>query len=188
MNGYKKSCKWLANKLNKLSKDPVEISMVLDFNKCKNLDKFSAVYIGGGNTYKLLKLMKESDFLHILKRYIQNGGIIYGASAGAVLMGKSISTYIEDKYVLENKKCKYTLTKGMKLIGNFSIITHFHNSDYKRLGKYFKRNNNPVIAIPEGIGLMIKDNSMTIIGNRAVTVFDKDGVLDKIKPNILFMV
>lgn len=187
MNGYKKSRIWLTNKLNKLSKDFVNVSMVLDFNKCKNIGNVSAVYIGGGNTYKLLKLMSESGFLPILEKYIKDGGIVYGASAGAVLMGKNISTYIEDKYILENKKHKYTLTKGMALIGNYSIITHFHESGYEKVKEYFKKNNNPVIAIPEGIGLMVKDNCMTVMGDKAVTIFGKSGILKRIKPNTIFI-
>jgi dipeptidase E len=162
--------------------------MTLDLNKSKNLNNVSAIYIGGGNTYKLLKLMKESGFLPVLKKYIQNGGIIYGASAGAVLMGKKISTYIENKYLLENKKNKYTITKGMALMGNYSIITHFNKEDYFKIKEYFKKNNNPIIAIPEGIGLMLKDNYMKVIGDKAVYIFKKNGVSKKITPNMTFEV
>ncbi len=188
VNGYKKSCNWLKNKLNKISKDSVNISMLLDFNKCKNLDNFSAVYIGGGNTYKLLKLMDKSGFLSILKKYIQNGGIVYGASAGAVLMGKDISTYIEEKYILENKKYNYTITKGMALIGNYSIITHFYENDFGKVKEYFKKKNNSVIAIPEGTGLLVKDNCLSVIGDKIVTIFNKNKPSKRIKPSEIFMI
>lgn len=183
VNGYKKSHSWLSDKLNKLSKDFVDVSMILDLDKCKNINNFSAVYIGGGNTYKLLKLMNDSDFLSILRKYIKDGGVVYGASAGAVMMGKDISTYIEEKYLLENEKHNYNLTEGMALVGNYSIITHFHEDDYGKVEKYIKRKNNPVIAIPVGVAVLLKNNSMVVVGDEPVTIFTIDGSIKKVMPN-----
>ena len=187
MNGYKKSCKWVKNKLNKISKTPIEVSMMLDFHKYENINKFSAIYIGGGNTYKLLKLMKESNFLPILKKYIKNGGIIYGASAGAVLMGYKISTLIEEKYLIENKKHKYRSTRGFNLIGNYSVLTHYKEEEKEKIQSYFKNNNNAIIAIPEGAGLIIKDSTARIIGDQPVTIFRKDLTITKLDPTTIFV-
>jgi len=132
MNGYKKSLAWITSKLSKLSKNPLNITMLLDLKRSINPSEFSAVYIGGGNTYKLLHLMRASNFERMLKDYIGKDGIIYGASAGAVLLGQDISTYIEDKYLDENVKSGYIDERGLGLVGNYSVLTHFHeNHEYK---------------------------------------------------------
>lgn len=186
-NGYKKSCIWLANKLNNLSREFVRVSMVLDFKKCIDLNRFSAVYIGGGNTYKLLYLMKKNGFLSVLNRYIRNGGIVYGASAGAVLIGVDISTYIEEKYLSDNEQHNYKLTDGMALIGNYSILTHFQENDYQKIEEYFERKDNPVIAIPSGTAVMVRSNNAEIKGNDAVYVFNKSQVPKKILPGHSFI-
>jgi len=185
-NGYKKSRIWLSNKLNAQSKDFIDVSMILELGKIRDLEKFSAVYIGGGNTYKLLHLVRESNFLPILRNYIKNGGAVYGASAGAVLMGRDISTYIEEKYTLENKKNNYTNTKGLAFIGEYSILTHFQGPDRRKLKEYFERNNNPVLAIPAGTSVMVEDNHATILGNEAVLIFEKGKPTKKIYPNQTF--
>jgi len=49
------------------------------------LQKYDTVYIGGGDTFKLLKLIRESGFDEKLLRYYKSGGAIYGGSAGAII-------------------------------------------------------------------------------------------------------
>src|SRR5680860_142968 len=61
--------------------------------KGKNLsdfEQFSGVYIGGGNTFKLLKELKDFGTFEILKNLAQSGIPIYGGSAGAIIMAKTI--------------------------------------------------------------------------------------------------
>jgi dipeptidase E len=125
--------------------------------------------------------VQEGGFSGALRRYLQKGGIVYGASAGAVLMGKDISTYIEDKYISENEKYGYTDTVGLGLIGNYSVITHFHEGDDYKIKEYFAKREYPIIAIPQGSAVVVRDNSMKIIGDRPVTVFDKKGASGKIE-------
>lgn len=180
MNGYKKSLRWVTAKLSSLSNDQINISMQLELSKCKDLSEYSAVYIGGGNTYKLLHLVYESGFSEVLEKYLATGGIIYGASAGAVLMGKDTSTFIEDKYMEENRKCGYTNTEGLGLLGRYSVITHFRKEDNWKIAEYFRKKDNPVVAIPEGTAVMVQSGLMRSIGGRAVT-FDKNGTIGRIE-------
>src|SRR3989338_1581391 len=68
------------------------IVMLMDSKKKINLQEFGAIYIGGGNTFKLLSILKNSYLFESLKSYFQKGGIIYGGSAGAIVLGKNILT------------------------------------------------------------------------------------------------
>ncbi len=185
-NGYRKSSVWLANKLNNLHKGSVEISLVTDLKNCPDLKKFSAIYIGGGNTYKLLHIMERDGFLPVLRNYIRNGGVVYGASAGAVLMGVDISTYIEEKYLPDNEKHDYKLTDGMALIGKYSILTHFEEGDRQKAEKYFRRKTDPIIAIPSGTAVMVTRKTAKVIGTGCVCIFHKGRASKKILPNHSF--
>ncbi|TSC52669.1 MAG: dipeptidase E [Parcubacteria group bacterium LiPW_41] len=171
-NGYKKSATWLANKLNNQSAEFVEIVLFTNLKNAVNLGEFSAIYIAGGNTYKLLHKIKKYDFLQKIIKYVHEGGVVYGASAGAVLMGVDISTYIENKYLEENKKNNYLSTAGMNLVGEYSILTHFKEEDKDKIGDYFCRNNNPVLAIPEGVAVIIKNGFAEVIGGD-ILIFQK---------------
>ncbi|MEK6839670.1 MAG: Type 1 glutamine amidotransferase-like domain-containing protein, partial [Nanoarchaeota archaeon] len=48
----------------------------------KEFMKYDAIYIGGGNTFKLLKRLKEKGITRVLEQYYRDGNIIYGGSAG----------------------------------------------------------------------------------------------------------
>ena len=43
---------------------------------------------GGGNTYKLLKGIKDNGMYNKIFDYMKNNGIIIGFSAGAIIFGK----------------------------------------------------------------------------------------------------
>ena len=47
---------------------------------------YSAIFIGGGNTFKLLKGIKDRGAFSKLKDFINNNGIIFGGSAGAIIL------------------------------------------------------------------------------------------------------
>lgn len=49
------------------------------------------VYVAGGNTFHLLKVVRESGFDTLLTEYVNNGGMYAGASAGALIAGLDIS-------------------------------------------------------------------------------------------------
>ncbi len=48
------------------------------------------VYVAGGNTFHLLKQLRDTSFDEMLNSYIARGGLYAGASAGAVVAGPDI--------------------------------------------------------------------------------------------------
>jgi len=61
------------------------------------------IYIGGGNTFKLLKELKESGFDKELLKFIKEGKPVYGGSAGALILGKNILTKMKKMGFLKNE-------------------------------------------------------------------------------------
>ncbi|MBU1159659.1 Type 1 glutamine amidotransferase-like domain-containing protein, partial [Patescibacteria group bacterium] len=83
--GYEACYDWITSTLSNHSDDFIEIMMWLDL-KNKTIDdlkKIDAIYIGGGNTYKLLQIIYEENFDKVLAEFLRRGGNIYGGSAGA---------------------------------------------------------------------------------------------------------
>ena len=118
--------------------------------------------------------------------YIKSGGIVYGASAGTVLFGQDISTYIEDKYLPENIKHKYVTEKALPLLGNYSILTHYEDGDEDKVIKYFKNHNDSVISIPPGVALVVKKEGCIVIGSKPVLIYKPNGEMDSLDPKILY--
>ena len=69
-------------------------------SKYENLD-IDVIYVCGGNTFTLLKLIKECGFDKALKNYIQKGVIYIGRSAGTHLVTKNIEHILnfDDNYI-----------------------------------------------------------------------------------------
>ena len=50
----------------------------------EELNEFDAIYVCGGSTKHLVSRMEEIDFKKSVEKYIENGGIYIGVSAGSV--------------------------------------------------------------------------------------------------------
>ena len=180
MNAYKKSLNWVKTKFLPLDKsNRIEFILCTKLEKIISLSEYNAIYIGGGNTYRLLHLIYKSNFDKLLMEYIKSGGIVYGASAGTVLFGQDISTYIEDKYLPENIKHKYLEEKGIPMLGNYSLLTHFEEGDEDKVAKYFKSHNDSVISIPPGVALVVTKDKSYKIGSKDVLIYRPEGEVEK---------
>ncbi|MBN1792131.1 Type 1 glutamine amidotransferase-like domain-containing protein [Candidatus Woesearchaeota archaeon] len=126
----------------------------LEGKTVKDLMQFSAVYIGGGNTFKLLKLMRKSGFDKALKQYAKKG-IIYGGSAGAIILGKSIKTAI----VLDENNEKLEDLNGLCLV-NYSIFCHYKPELNNRIMDLAKQLD--IIAITEESGLIVSEKIQVV--------------------------
>lgn len=88
--------------------------------KYKNLN-IDVIYVCGGNTFTLLKLIKECGFDEDIKRYIQEGVIYIGRSAGTHLVTKNI------KHILHFDENHIGL-KDFNALGLFDGIVFCHYS------------------------------------------------------------
>jgi dipeptidase E len=125
------------------------------------LHNYDAVYVGGGNTYRLLMVLEKSGMLDALKKYIRNGGIYYGGSAGAVIVGKDLRTVEEEN--LEN----YSKHDGMNFVNNICVFPHFSNNEEQKntIGNICRRYTLKIAALPEDSGLIIDEQGIGVHGN-----------------------
>jgi len=165
---YESCYDWITKTLTAHTNEFIDITMWTDLSekKQKQLDKFDAVYIGGGNTFKLLHQFCESNFFSFLLKYINNGGIVYGGSAGAIIIGKDINTS------QDNRDKQHKHDKGLSVIGRYVIFCHYDKKLDKKIISYIEKYNNPVIAIPEKSGLKIEGKQAVVIGDKPVVIFN----------------
>lgn len=175
--GFEVCYDWIISALSKHSKDFVDITMLTDLiDKNLQISNFDGIYIGGGNTYKLLQYIYNVGFDKILISFLKNGGIVYGGSAGAIILGENIATISE-----ENDK-NYKYNKGLSLISDYSIVCHYKNTDDEKIFKFIKSYKYPVIALPEKTGLIINNNCAEVIGSENMLIFSLDGEKKHRKP------
>lgn len=153
--GFESCYDWITSTLTNASNDFIEISMWTDLNnkRLSDLEKFDSVYIGGGNTYKLLDHLCKTGFNKTLTDYYNHGGLIYGGSAGAIVLGKTISI------VAQENNNNYTYEHGLNLLNGKSVICHFIDEKETKIIKFIQENKTDVIALTERTGAIISNTN-----------------------------
>ena len=172
---YDGCLEWITGELSDVEIPNIE--MVRTFEELANKDytNYCAIFIGGGNTFKLLKGLKDSESFIKLLEYINNDGIVYGGSAGAIIFGKDI----ESIHIMDPNDAMLKDTSGFNVLNGKSIFAHYTNEHTEEAHIKFKKyltnyslNNEDVIALPEEDTIFIDDDQITIIGDRPYYVFE----------------
>src|SRR4030095_16345587 len=61
-------------------------------NASENIEKADAFFIGGGNTFRLLKALQDLELLEPIRRKVRLGAPYIGSSAGSNVAGPTIKT------------------------------------------------------------------------------------------------
>ena len=183
---------WICSQLVNISIPRVDMVRTFEELVLKDLNDYCAIFIGGGNTYKLLKGLKDSNSFKKIYDYVMNDGIVFGGSAGSVIFGKDID--IISSMDLNDVDLKDTT--GFNILNDVSIFPHYMNkksklTDYENEELYsrytksivdFSKLIGPVIAYPEEDTLFIDGNNIEMIGNRDYYYIDNGNIYK----NILF--
>lgn len=127
------------------------------------LDDCQVIVVGGGNTYYLLKLARQSGFDAKLKELFANDKVYLGFSAGSILLGTSIETagvgpmadknegYVDDP-------------RGLRHVP-FMVAAHM-NSKEKIYFDQFARSRplRPIIGISDGQAIVCEGDRYRIVG------------------------
>lgn len=159
------------------------IDMVLSFEEFASVDydNYSAVFIGGGNTFKLLKGLKESDSFKKLKKFVNKDGVVFGGSAGAVVFGYDITCC----GCMDENEVNLIDTKGFDILNGKSVFAHYTNTESElnaeeneirtqRFTNYLYSVSNKIgdiVALPEEDTIFVNGNTIEIIGSKPYYVF-----------------
>ena len=106
------------------------------------------VYVGGGNTYRMIQFWKQNKLLKIFENAYERGVVLCGVSAGAICWFESILSNSKNRNLEE--------TKGLGFIKN--SCTPHTSSEPERLDIFKKKikvgSLQPGFAIDDGVGLL----------------------------------
>ena len=138
-----------------------------------DFEQFGGVYLGGGNTFKLLKELKEFGTFEILRSLAFKNIPIYGGSAGAIILARTIIPAMS----ADENKVGLTDFSAINLVKDFDVWCHYTSSEDEVIGKYIAEYDlKKIIAIPETAGLYVTEESIEAVGPSNVGLF---GVTDK---------
>ncbi len=149
-----------------------KIVMKTNLNEVENLDRYSGVYIGGGNTPYLLKELKETGFFKKLQEAIKEGLPVAGGSAGAIIHAKTIIPALS----CDENKVGLKDFSALNNLNDFEMWCHYEENMDKEINEYIKKYSfENVIALPEDCGIYVNGDKMQILGNSSAWFFDREG-------------
>lgn len=139
----------------------------------KDFEQFGGVYIGGGNTFKLLKELKEFGTFEILRNLAQKDTPIYGGSAGAIILTKTIIPALS----VDENLVELTDFTALNLVNNCEIWCHYTETMDSLIKSYIdKYYLNKIIAIPENAGLYVTEHNIEVVGPANVKIFGAEEI------------
>ncbi|MFV1959165.1 MAG: dipeptidase PepE [Planctomycetota bacterium] len=138
------------------------------------LEEAEVVFVGGGNTYRLLVRMFELDLIAPLRRRVEAGLAYVGSSAGSNLACPTIMTTNDMPIV------RPPTFEALSLVP-FQINPHYRDPDpesmhrgetrEQRILQYHEMNETPVIGLREGSLLRREGDALELRGTVGARLF-----------------
>lgn len=139
-----------------------------------DLDGVEAVFVGGGNTFRLLKTLHDLNLLDPIRKRVRDGLPYMGSSAGSVIAAPTIRT-TNDMPIVQPESFDALNFVPYQINGHYidadPASTHMGETRETRLLEYLEENEPPVIGIREGTMLRVDDDVTTVVGTRPGKIF-----------------
>lgn len=119
------------------------------------------ICVQGGNTFYLLKCVRESGFDKVVKDLINQGKIYVGISAGSYI---ACPTIIQTNWKgINHNIVGLTDITGLNLVP-FIIFAHFEEKYRSIVEKGAKTVNLPVVALTNNQAVLVKNGKWKVVG------------------------
>ena len=166
-DGYAGHLAWITSVFRPLGVADIRMWTEPESHTPAELDDFSGVYIGGGNTFRLLHLLRRTGFDMVLRRYALAGGAVYGGSAGAIVLGADIASCERD----DPNTVGLSGTRGLDLLGGHDVWCHFVPDQAAQVQAWADASGRPVYALTERAGLCVEGGEVRSAGSDAFPTF-----------------
>jgi dipeptidase E len=152
----------------------IEMCLELDSLDWDYLKNFDAIYIDGGNTFRLMDQVRKSHFYELVRKFIHKGGVVNGDSAGAIIMGSHLETaHFGDEG--DDNDTELVSYQGMNFLGDIAIHCHYENSEEVQIKEFVNEYGFSVIALNQTSGAAIVDNTLQVIGETNIDFYSLEG-------------
>ena len=169
-NDYDSCSKWFEEEIKFMGLKKFDMARSSEELSQKDFNNYCALFIGGGNTYKLLKELKKNSNFEKINNYLRDDGIIFGGSAGAIIFGKDInSCLMEDKNIVNLDDCK-----GFNCLNDYSLLCHLTKTNFKRNNKYLMNYSmeNKTLFLPEEDVIIVTDKAIGFVGQNKYVIYN----------------
>ncbi len=133
-----------------------------------------ALFIGGGNTFRLLQALQQRSLLEPIRRRVEEGMPYIGSSAGTIVACPTIRT-TNDMPILEPESLRALGLIPFQINAHYldadPASTHMGETREERLRQFHEENAAPVVGLREGTMLRVEGNSVVLRGGKPARIF-----------------
>lgn len=137
-----------------------------------------ALFVGGGNTFRLLEALQRHALLDVVRTRVARGELRYiGSSAGTNVAAPTIRTTNDMPIVQPRDFGAFGLLPfqiNPHYLDADPASTHMGETRAQRLEQYLEDNEPPVLGLREGAWLRRRDGELRLGGDTGAVLFRRD--------------
>jgi len=128
-------------------------------NPAKAVERTDAIFIGGGNTFRLLKALQDLELIEPIRGKVKSGAAYIGSSAGSNVDGPTIKT-TKDMPIVQPRSFDSLALVPFQIRPHYldpdPNSTHMSETQEERILQFLEENETPVVGLREGAWLLIE--------------------------------
>jgi dipeptidase E len=140
----------------------------------ESVERTDAIFIGGGNTFRLLKALQDLGLIEAIRRKVSSGAPYIGSSAGSNVAGPTIKT-TKDMPIVQPRSFDSLGLVPFQISPHYldpdPNSTHMGETQEERILQFLEENDTPVVGIREDAWLVCNNGAVTLKGRAGARIF-----------------
>jgi len=143
-------------------------------NMPRAVEEAEAIFVGGGNTFRLLKGLHDHDLLAPIRRRVAAGIPYIGSSAGSIVACPTLKT-TKDMPVVQPPSFEALGLVPFQISPHYldpdPSSTHMGETQEERITQFLEENEETVVGLREGSILRVEKGLVTLKGPNTARIF-----------------
>jgi dipeptidase E len=152
------------------------------------VERAEALFIGGGNTFRLLEALWRHELIEPIRRRVRDGMPYVGTSAGSNVACPSIRT-TNDMPIVQPPSFAALDLVAFNINPHYQDptpgSTHMGETREQRISEFHEENPQPVVGLREGAWIQIEGASVLLNGSTGARLFRRGAVPVEFGPGSL---